>query len=202
LLLDRIATSDHSDPDMNSPRNGRRICAALVVAAAVALALGLVGTVSAKPKPKHKPKPHAKVFDKGCWRGKGTFEYTATENGATVTFSKGTVTFLMQVFKSGNALGDMDVTAHGSADFPAVNGSGEMNITGSFNLTGKASHPIADGAYHLEGTIISSGYAVPIAWDTDASGPLTIKKATATTASGSWGDVVDWTAKRTSAECH
>src|SRR5438105_15652962 len=106
---------------------------ALVVGA---LMLVAGGTAEAKkPKPKPKPKPHAKVFDQGCWKGKGLFEYTAEQNGATVEFHKGTVTFTLQVSKAGTATGYMDVTAHGSADIPAVNASGEVNITGQFSLT-------------------------------------------------------------------
>jgi hypothetical protein len=181
-----------------SSSTGRRCVRWLLTTFAVtAFALAFVGGVTANPK----PKPHAKIFDKGCWKGKGVFEYTSIENGATVTFHKGKVTFTLHVTKNGTATGFMDVTAHGIAEVPAVNGEGEVNITGSFDLTGKAAHVKADGSYHIAGTIISSGFEVPMAWDVDASGPLTIKKATKTTAAGAWGDQIDWTAKRVGASC-
>src|SRR2546423_4739939 len=173
------------------------IFVALVVGA---LMLVAGGTAEAK-KPKPKPKPHAKVFDQGCWKGKGLFEYTAEQDGATVEFHKGTVTFTLQVSKAGTATGFMDVMAHGSADIPSVNASGEVNITGQFLLIGTGKNVLAEGAFHLAGSVISSGYEVPLAWDVDGSGPLTIKAAKATTAVGSLSDEIDWTAKRVSATC-
>jgi hypothetical protein len=178
----------------------KRILSVVVVAVG-ALALAAAVTAHPKPKPKHKPKPHAAVFDKGCWKGTGKFEYTSEENGTTVEFHKGAVTFTLNVTKAGTATGFMDVTAHGSADIPSVNASGEVNITGEFSLNGTGKHVVADGTYHIAGSVISSGFEVPVAWDVDATGPFTIKSAKATTAVGSWGDQIDWTAKRVSATC-
>ena len=179
---------------MSSSRGRRCVRWLLMTFAATGLALAMVSGVTAKP-------PHAKKFDKGCWKGKGLFEYTSSENGATVTFHKGKATFTLQVSKNGTATGFMDVTAHGIAKMPAVNAEGEVNIKGSFDLSGKAAKVKADGSYHIAGTIVSSSVAVPVAWDVEGSGPFTIKKATATTVGGAWGDQIDWTAKRVGAKC-
>src|SRR5437868_7007040 len=78
-------------------RRGRGMKRVLACFALAIAALTLVGGVTAKPKKPKKTKPHAKIFDRGCWKGSGSFDYTSEENGATVEFHKGTLTFTLQI---------------------------------------------------------------------------------------------------------
>jgi hypothetical protein len=163
----------------------------LILLAFTAGVLALAGSVDAG-----KPKLLPKAFGVGCWKGKGTFANSKSVGPVQVTISHANLAFRLHVNALKAAKGVMTLKGLANAALPDGS-SGKLAITGTFALFGKAGAVKAKGAYREKGTITIAGTAQPFDLKIPASGPLTIKSMTATTAAGRWG-TAPWTAKKAS----